>query len=111
VSIAYQAASQQWREADRRLADADPTQRIAIDRVLDEVVAELRRRLGSSFTTEELAQLYYDQGTSWAFDLAVQVAPGAPWAWDARILDAAFAKYVQFATDYAGGRRLVREDG
>jgi len=42
-------------------------------------------------------------------DLAVSVAPGAPWAWDQRIVaDAAFARYVREATDYAGGRRMPR---
>ena len=69
---------------------------------------ELRRRLGGSFTTDELADLY-DAGTDWTLDLAVNVAPGAPWAWDQRIVaDAAFARYVREATDYAGGRRMPR---
>jgi isocitrate lyase len=39
--------------------------------------------------------------------LAYDVAPGAPWAWDARVTaDAAFSRYMREATDYAGGRRL-----
>ena len=48
-----------------------------------------------------------DSGTDWTLDLAVSVAPGAPWAWDQRIVaDAAFARYVREAADYAGGRRI-----
>jgi hypothetical protein len=38
-------------------------------------------------------------------DVAFEVAPGAPWAWDARTTaDAAFARYVREAQDFAGGR-------
>ena len=38
---------------------------------------------------------------------SVTVAPHSwPWAWEARtVADAAFARYVRDATDYAGGRR------
>ena len=47
------------------------------------------------------------QGTGWCTDIAYSVAPGAPWAWDARTTaDAAFGRYVREASDYAGGRRL-----
>ncbi len=36
------------------------------------------------------------------------VAPDAPFAWDLRIVgDAAFARYLREASDYAGGRRLA----
>ena len=42
------------------------------------------------FTLEELADLY-DEGTGWCTDLAVEVAPDEPFAWDARVVaDAAF---------------------
>ena len=75
-------------------------------RVVDLLVAELRRRLGGSFTVEELTALY-DRGTDWALDLAVNAAPEVPRAWEAEVADAAFARYVREATDYAGGRRLA----
>jgi hypothetical protein len=66
----------------------------------------LRRRLGGRFTVEELSDLY-DRGTSWCLDIAVEVAPDDPRAWAADIVaDAAFARYVREAADYAGGRRL-----
>jgi UDP-N-acetylglucosamine:LPS N-acetylglucosamine transferase len=66
---------------------------------------ELRRRLGGAFTTEELADLY-DLGTGWTTDIAAAAAPDEPFAWDARIVgDAAFARYLRGATDFAGGRR------
>lgn len=102
----FETAVQQWREGERRIDLLDPTQQIAVERVVERVVMELRRRLGSAFTTDELVDLY-DQGTSWVLDLAVAVAPGAPWAWEQRVVaDAAFHRYVREASDYAGGRRL-----
>ena len=105
----FENAIQQWREGERRLAGAPPEQRPALDRVTERLVAELRRRLGSAFTVDELVDLY-EEGTGWALDLAVAVAPGAPWAWDQRIVaDAAFARYVRDATDFAGGRRIESE--
>jgi hypothetical protein len=40
-------------------------------------------------------------------DVASGIAPDDPWAWDPRIAaDAAFARYLREAEDYAGGRRL-----
>jgi hypothetical protein len=101
----FDAALMQWREGERRLAEAAPEQSPALERVTDRLVADLRRRLGGPFTTAELLDLY-EQGTGWTLDVAVAVAPGAPWAWDARtVADAAFARYVRDATDFAGGRR------
>jgi hypothetical protein len=78
-----------------------------LERVADRIYAELRRRLGSAFTTGELVELY-ERDTAWAEQLAVLTAPDDPWAWDPRIVvDAAFARYVREAADYAGGRRLT----
>ena len=105
-AVSFETAIQQWREGERRLAEAPQNERPALERVTARIHAELRRRLGGPFTVDELADLY-DSGTSWCLDVAVQVAPGAPWAWDARITcDAAFARYVREATDFAGGRRI-----
>ena len=104
--MGFELAFPQWRDGERRLAALRDPEAIAAERVTDEIQAELRRRLGSSFTTSELAELY-ERGTDWCLDVAVRIAPGAPWAWDARTTaDAAFARYVRFAADYAGGRRL-----
>jgi hypothetical protein len=100
-----------WREGQRRLAQADPAVRPALERVIDVVVDELRRRVGGTFTTEELAGYYGEAGTDWIFDLAVRAAPGTPEAWDlTTVAGAAFARYVREASDYAGGARIVRQD-
>jgi len=99
----------QWQDGLRRLAQAPSEDRRALERVTDRVVEELRRRLGGPFTTDELVDLY-DRGTSWVTDVAVAVEPDRPEAWDVRTVgDAAFARYLREATDFAGGRRIVRK--
>jgi hypothetical protein len=100
-----------WREGERRLAQADPRDQPALERVTAEIVSELRRRVGGTFTTQELAQYYVDNGTDWCFDIATRVAPGNPEAWDlTTVAGAAFARYVRAASDYAGGTRILREE-
>ena len=100
-----------WQEGLRRLERADPDVRPALERVVDAVVLELRRRLGGPFTTDELAALYLDRGTDWCFEIAVRVAPREPAAWDmTTVASAAFARYVRQASDFAGGGRVAREE-
>lgn len=108
--MSFDSAVQQWRGGLRRLDDAPPHERPALERVTERVYEQLRRRLGSTFTLDELADLY-DAGTSWTLDLAAQVAPAAPWAWDQRIVaDAAFGRYMREAVDFAGGRRMKDQE-
>lgn len=96
-----------WQEGVARLESAVPGDRAALDRVVNAIVLELRRRLGGSFTTAELAALYDEGGTDWCFDLATRIAPATPAAWDmTTVAGAAFAHYVRQASDYAGGRRI-----
>jgi hypothetical protein len=105
VATTFEIALGQWREGERRMAGAPLEHRAALDFVVTRIEAELRKRLGGTFTTDELAELY-DRGTSWCTDLAAAVAPEAPWAWDARtVADAAFLRYLRDARDFAGGRR------
>ncbi len=100
-----------WREGARRLQQSDPRARPALDRVVDEIVVELRRRLGGAFTTDELVRLYERDGIDWCFDIAIRVAPATPEAWDlTTISGAAFARYVREASDYGGGRRIASEE-
>jgi hypothetical protein len=105
--VSFEVALIQWREGERRLAEAPAARRRVLDRVVDRIVADLRRRLGGAFGVDELADLYA-LGTDWCTDLAAATAPDAPWAWDARtVADAAFARYVREARDFAGGRRIL----
>ena len=107
--MSYETAIFQWEEGQRRLRQADPAQRRALERVTDRIVEELRRRLGSRFTTAELADLY-GRGTDWCLELAVATVPDSPGAWDSQtVADAAFARYVREAVDFAGGQRVSSE--
>lgn len=104
--MSFEYASHQWDAGLRRLRDAPPERQVTLERVTGAIVDELRRRLGSSFTTAELAELYVREGTDWCSSVAASLAPEQPWAWDAGVVaDAAFAHYMRDATDYAGGKR------
>jgi hypothetical protein len=97
-----------WQDGQRRLAAAEPADRAASERVVDELVVALRRRLGGPFTVNELARVYIEQGTDWCFDIAVRVAPNRPAAWDLNtVAGAAFATYARQAIDYTTGRRTA----
>jgi hypothetical protein len=103
--VPYETATDQWTAGIRLLEAAPADERGVLETVTQRIEAELRRRLGGPFTTEELAELY-DQGTDWCADIAFATAPDHPYAWDVRIVaDAAFGRYLREATDYAGGRR------
>ena len=99
-----------WQEGVTRLAQLDPRDREVSERVVEELLTGLRRRLGGSFTVAELARLYLDEGTDWCFAIAVRAAPATPAAWDlSTVAHAAFARYAREAIDYATGRRLTEE--
>jgi hypothetical protein len=105
----FETAAYQWQEGERWVRDAPADRRRTLDRVVERAVAELRRRLGGPFTAAELADLYDTQGTSWVTEMASSAAPDQPWAWDQRVADAAYARYLREASDYAGGRRVLED--
>ena len=108
VAMTYPLANAlyQWEEGARDLAAIDdPRRRRLADRVIGAIRVELRRRLGPTFTAAELADLY-GEGTDWAQQVAIDVAPAA--ADEAQALaDAAFWAYLRGAGDYSGGRSLA----
>jgi hypothetical protein len=107
AEIGFDALMGLWQEGQRRLAEAPRDDQAAMERVVDAVVTELRRRLGGPFTVQELARLYSEQGTDWCFDIATRVAPATPAAWDlTTVAGAAFARYAREASNYATGRRI-----
>jgi hypothetical protein len=106
--VSFENALYQWQQGERRLQAEAPERRRLSERVTETLVAELRRRLGGRFSTQELVELY-EQSTGWCLQLAMKVAPDDPWAWEAGVVvDAAFGRYLREAADYAGGRREVR---
>ena len=72
MATTFETALVQWHEGERRMAGAPPEQRPALEAVVGAIEAELRRRLGGTFTTDELAELYA-RGTDWCTDLAAAV--------------------------------------
>jgi hypothetical protein len=107
--VSFENAIYQWRAGERRLAAAPPERALQLERVTEALVAGLRRRLGGRFSAQELVELY-ERGTSWCLQVAMTVAPEDPWAWEAGVVvDAAFARYLREASDYAGGTLALSE--
>ena len=106
MAYALENALYQWRDGERRIAMASDVAREDLDAAVDVLVEELRRRLGSSFMVDELADLYA-AGTDWASELAWRNAAGN----DATaVVDAAFNRYVREAKDFAGGRAREKHE-
>lgn len=100
MSYELESALYQWREGEQRLRDASPPEQFDLERAAAAVGDELRRRLGSTFTVDELAVLY-SRGTEWAESIAARHrASGDTTA----VVDAAFGRYAGEAKDFAGGR-------
>lgn len=102
VGYALENALFQWEEGERRIAQAPAAERGRLEFAVAAVREELRRRLGSSFSITELADLY-GADLDWAMDLAVGRAAGTE---AASVVDAAFNRYAREAANYAGGRPL-----
>jgi hypothetical protein len=100
MAYAIENARYQWDEGERRLRQADPAHSAALDRVLWQIVDELRKRVGATFTLEELATLY-NEGTDWADDFASRRDTGLE---TSAVVDAAFARYAREAWNFSGGR-------
>jgi len=109
MAYAIENARYQWDEGERRLRQADPEHAAALERVLWQLIDELRKRLGSTFTLEELASLY-NEGTDWADDMASRREAGLD---TGAVVDAAFARYAREAWNFSGGRyvpeKIARE--
>jgi hypothetical protein len=95
-------ARQQWDDGRRRverLQAGSPEQRRA-NAEIDIVIGELRRRIGQTFTLQQLATAY-DSATEWARELLYDARPeGAGPPDTATVTDAAFQAYAHGALDY-----------
>jgi hypothetical protein len=105
MSLSVESAVFQWEEGYRKLEEArsEPRHYRALGRVVSAVQDQLRQRLGSTFSVEELASLYY-AGTEWGLEIAIETSPHDQALWDAStVVDAAFYLYMREAADFAGG--------
>jgi hypothetical protein len=96
----------QWEEGAGRLRemDSDPRAARTARRAVEAIREELRRRIGPTFSAQELADLY-GAGTDWCLDAARRAAPMAAVDLDPQaIVDGAFYQYLRGAYDYSGGR-------
>ena len=101
-SYSPQNALFQWDEGEQRVREAPEPVRVDLERGIAAVLDGLRRRLGSTFTLEELAD-FYGADTDWATALAAASSGGdASW-----VVDAAFGRYAREAANFAGGRSGV----
>jgi hypothetical protein len=95
-------ARHQWEAGLRRVDElrADAPALARAYRNIDLLTDELRRRVGRTFTLEQLADAY-DRSEDWAREvLEERGAPGWP-AQLTLVLDAAFGLYARGAIDYA----------
>jgi hypothetical protein len=102
----------QWEEGARRLRELDTDPRSARNarRAVDAIREELRRRIGPTFSAQELADLY-GLGTDWCLEAARRAAPMAAVDLDPQaVVDGAFFQYLRGAYDYSGGRVKTEQD-
>jgi len=100
--LVLQTALQQWEDGDRRFEQAvrDPVLRPRLLAQLEVVLDELRKRIGQTFTLEELA-VAYGNADRWVREVVEEraAAPGCPRTL-AMVQDAAFHLYQRGAVDY-----------
>ena len=103
MRVAVETSRQEWEESHRRL-EAAARDRAHYDRLLhqvDAVVAELRKRVGATFSLEQLAEAYA-RAERWSRDAVAGAAgAGEDWARTAALVEgAAFHVYSRGAYDY-----------
>jgi hypothetical protein len=93
---------QEWEDAERRL-EAERGDRARYERLLEQVavvVGELRKRVGQTYSLDELAASYRD-AERWARAAVEDSAPSPGWPRDlALVVAAAYYAYQRGAVDY-----------
>jgi alcohol dehydrogenase class IV len=103
VPIVIEAVRREWEEGYRRFEDAarDPVAGERLYAQLEVVTAELRRRIGQTFTLDELA-VVYERADVWVRDAISEHAATPGWPRTVAIVeDAAFHLYQRGAVDYS----------
>jgi hypothetical protein len=97
-----ESARRDWEEGHRRLQD-EVRRQAAPERLLAQVnavLAELRRRVGGTFTLRELAAAYGD-AERWSRDAVAERAAAPGWPRTLSLVEAAaFHEYSRGAQDY-----------
>ena len=103
MRVPVESSRQEWEESHRRLATV-ARDRAHYDRLLDQVdavVAELRKRVGATFSLEQLADAYA-RAERWSRDVVAEAADRRDdWLRTAALVEgAAFYAYSRGAYDY-----------
>jgi hypothetical protein len=103
VDLVLDVVRREWEDGYRRFEDLS-RDRVAGDRLraqLDVVTDELRKRVGQTFTLEQLARAY-ERADEWAREAVSERAATPGWPRTLAIVqDAAFYLYQRGAVDYA----------
>jgi alcohol dehydrogenase class IV len=102
VPIVLDAVRREWAEGYRRFetASRDPVAGERLHMHLEIVTDELRRRVGQTFTLQELAAAY-ERADAWVRDAVSERAATPGWPRTLSIVeDAAFHLYQRGAVDY-----------
>jgi hypothetical protein len=100
--VALETVRQEWEEGNRRFQRAldDPAARDRLLAQLDVVSDELRKRIGQTFTLDELARAYAP-ADRWVRDVVEERAATPGWPRTLSLVqDAAFHLYQRGAVDY-----------
>ena len=98
-----ESARREWEDGYRRLlaATTDPLGSERLHKQVDAIVAELRQRVGATFTLAQLAAAYAGS-ESWLRETIDERAPVPNWPRTVTVAgDAAFHLYARGAIDYA----------
>jgi alcohol dehydrogenase class IV len=102
MASTLETTRREWEEGYRRLEDAsgDPQRYRRLLAELELVLDELRRRVGQTFTLDELAAAYAD-ADRWVQEALAEREPAPGWpARSTTVQDAAFHVYERGAVDY-----------
>lgn len=102
MPVALEQTRREWELGNRRLEKQvhETARGEAILAELDAVLAELRKRIGGSFTLTELANAY-PSAEAWSREAVAELEPAEGWPRRlALVTDAAFHVYSRGAVDY-----------
>jgi hypothetical protein len=100
--VDLELARHQWAEGRRALerSGADRAAHSRLSAASNVVVAELTRRVGQTFTLQELADVY-EHADRWTIETVDEAFPGDASSAVSVAADAAFDRFSRRASDYA----------
>jgi hypothetical protein len=99
--VEIELARLEWEQGRRRVESAasDPALYDRLSLKVEILTAELRRRMGQTFTLEQLAEAYHG-ADRWALEALHRALPDETPSDTSTVADAAFSLYARRALDY-----------